>query len=128
MPPTTPKLPPPPGPSPKKRLQEIICAEMVAGNNAQDRQKFSVLLDLLNGHGDRDWPVSRADGKGTRGSRRDIVYAAILKTLQFINDPARQVDVNTVLAFIEWAWKVPATEYRIVGDQGLGYTMERIAK
>jgi hypothetical protein len=114
-----------PEPAPLKliaRIQKIVTDQIAASGNAQNRKKFTDLLDYLNGG--TDLPKGRKDGRAEFPSKLAVLYAKILTVLTMVRDRDPAKEIAPLVAEIEKIAALDWANYALIGDPGAGWTLE----
>jgi len=110
----------------KERIRALCSAVIQGSANPQDRQKFSMLLDLLEPTPD-NWrvPQGRADGRADHPTRTAVIYSKLLRAITMLWNGAVPKDIDTHITFAEKVSVLSGnTGYRLVGDPGCGWELE----
>jgi len=109
----------------------VICQVLSTSSSPGDRQKFSVLLDVLKApealkHGyalpAHSMPTARCDGKGERPTRLSILHSSVLQAIKMLRAGTTAKDLEPVVEYIERVATKP--DGFIIGDPATGYSMD----
>jgi hypothetical protein len=111
--------------TPQEALRLLILEAYSTAEAAQDRNKFSKLLDCIN-NACVELPQGRPDGRSDHPTRRACLHATLIDAISLLRQEDK--DLPAAVRLVDRMAHCNPLDYTLEGDQGAGWTMRFVPR